>query len=136
MAVNLADLKLAIKDVLGVLITGSLALFAGGVAINLFSIVSMSIMFAAQVSSMPQFGLLVLPFFIILSLLGSTTPRERKSERLQRIPQFSPSTHFVSFAQAILCRGAGLDVVWQDCGVIAALGLARMHFLRLVQIRA
>ena len=37
--------------------------------------------------------------------------------------QFSPSTHFVSFAQAVLYRGAGFDVVWKDCAVIAALGL-------------
>jgi ABC-2 type transport system permease protein len=24
----------------------------------------------------------------------------------------APTTHFVKFAQAILCQGAGLDVVW------------------------
>ena len=38
--------------------------------------------------------------------------------------QISPSTHFVSFAQAMLYRGAGFDMVWKDCAVIAALGLA------------
>src|SRR5208282_2136885 len=67
---------------------------------------------------------------------------ESMPETLQRTMQFSPSTHFVSFAQAVLYRGAGLDVVWQDSGVIAALGLlffgvALMRFRRmLVQIRA
>jgi len=128
--------------VLGVSIAGSLALFAGGVTIYLSSIISLSIMIVTQVSSMSRFALLVLPVFIILTLLGSTTPLESMPETLQRTMQFSPSTHFVSFAQAVLYRGAGLDVVWQDSGVIAALGLlffgvALMRFRRmLVQIRA
>jgi ABC-2 type transport system permease protein len=109
----------------------------------LSSIISLNIiMIAAQVSSILLFALLVLPIFIIRSLLGSTTPLESMPETLQRIMQFSPSTHFVRFAQAILYRGAGLDVVWQDYGVIGALGLlffgvALMHFRRmLVQIQA
>ena len=109
----------------------------------LSSIISLSIiMIAAQVSSMLLFALLVLPVFIIRSLLGSTTPLESMPETLQRIMQFSPSTHFVSFAQAVLYRGAGLDVVWQDYSVTAALGLlffgvSLMRFQRmLVQIQA
>jgi ABC-2 type transport system permease protein len=31
---------------------------------------------------------------------------------LGTLMQASPSTHFVSFAQSILYRGAGIDVVW------------------------
>jgi ABC-2 type transport system permease protein len=32
----------------------------------------------------------------------------------------APTTHFVSLAQAILYRGAGLDVVWpQFCALVA-----------------
>ena len=123
-------------------ITGSLALFAGGVAIYLYSITSLSIMIATQVSSMPWFALLVLPVFIIPSLLGSTTLLESMPETLRRIMQFSPSTHFVSFAQTVLYSAAGFDVVWRDCAVITALGLlffgvALMRFRRmLVQIQA
>ena len=49
--------------------------------------------------------------------------------------QASPSTHFVSFAQAILYRGAGLDVVWPEFLAVAAIGglffgLAIMRFSR------
>jgi len=56
--------------------------------------------------------------------------------------QFSPSAHFVRFAQAVLYRGAGFDVVWRDRAVVTALGLfffgvALMRFRRmLVQIQA
>lgn len=132
------SLILVVEGVLAVPLAGSLALFAGGAAIYLFSITSLSIMIATQVSSMPQFGLLALPAFIILSLLsGSTTPLESMPETVQRVMQFSPSTHFVSFAQAVLYRGAGFDVVWRDCAVIAALGLlffgvALVRFRRMV----
>jgi ABC-2 type transport system permease protein len=87
-----------------------LALFAGGAAVYLFSITSLSIMIATEVSSMPQFGLLALPVFIILGLLsGGMTPLESMPENLQKIMQLSPSTHFVSFAQAVLYRGAGFS---------------------------
>jgi len=125
--VGAAELSLVIvvKGALGVPIAGSLALFAVGAVIYLFSITSLSIMLATEVNSMPQFGLLVLPVFIILSLLsGSTTPLESMPETCQRIMQFAPSTHFVSFAQAVLYRGASFGMVWRDCTVIAALGLA------------
>ena len=36
--------------------------------------------------------------------------------------QASPSTHFVSFAQSILYRGAGLDVVWPQFLATALIG--------------
>ncbi len=45
----------------------------------------------------------------------------------------SPSTHFVSFAQSILYRGAGLDVVWREFLAVTLIGglfflLAIMRF--------
>jgi ABC-2 type transport system permease protein len=36
--------------------------------------------------------------------------------------QASPSTHFVSFAQSILYRGAGIDVVWRQFVIVALIG--------------
>jgi ABC-2 type transport system permease protein len=49
----------------------------------------------------------------------------------------SPSTHFVSIAQAILYRGAGIDVVWPHflnvvfCGALF-LALAVLRFRSVV----
>ncbi len=136
------SLTIVVKFALGVPIAGSVVLFAGGVALYLFSVASLSIMIATRVTSMPQFGLLALPTFIVLYLLsGSTTPLESMPPRLQQIVQFSPSTHFVSFAQAVLFRGAGFNAVWMDCAAIAALGLvffamALMRFRQmLVQVQ-
>jgi len=132
------SLIFVVKGLLSVPIAGSLALFAGGVVVYLFSVTSLGILIATLVGSMPQFGLLALPIFIIISLLsGGTTPMESMPEILQRAMQLSPTTHFVSFAQAVLYRGAGFDVVWQDCSVIAVLGLvffgvALVRFRRMV----
>ena len=41
---------------------------------------------------------------------------------LQIVMQGSPSTHFVSVAQAILYRGAGFDIVWREFAATAAIG--------------
>jgi ABC-2 type transport system permease protein len=67
-------------------------------------------------------------------LSGSNTPLESMPSVLRTIMQASPSTHFVSFAQAILYRGAGFDVVWPQYlavsvigGVFLGLGLMRFR---------
>ena len=41
---------------------------------------------------------------------------------VQTIMLAAPTTHFVKFAQAILYRGAGLDVVWREFLAITAIG--------------
>jgi ABC-2 type transport system permease protein len=66
-------------------------------------------------------------------LSGSNTPLESMPPLLRTIMQASPSTHFVSFAQAILYRGAGFDVVWLKFLTVASigalfLGLALLRF--------
>jgi ABC-2 type transport system permease protein len=38
------------------------------------------------------------------------------------VMEASPSTHFVSFAQSILYRGAGIDVVWPEFVLVALIG--------------
>lgn len=47
-------------------------------------------------------------------LSGSVTPRESMPDMVQNIMLVAPTTHFVKFAQSILYRGAGWDVVWPD----------------------
>ena len=43
-------------------------------------------------------------------------------EVLQTIVQIFPSTHFVSFAQAVLFRDADFGIVWPQCVAMALLG--------------
>jgi ABC-2 type transport system permease protein len=85
---------------------------------------------------MPQLGLLYLLVFLPMNMLsGSNTPLESMPAWLAAIMQASPSTHFVSFAQAILYRGAGFTVVWRQFAIVAVIGgivlwLALLRFRR------
>jgi ABC-2 type transport system permease protein len=113
-----------VQGVLQVPIAGSMPLFTAGVMIYLFSVTSLGIFLATLARSMPQFALLAMPVFIVMNLLsGSNTPFDSMPILVQRIMMFSPSTHFVNFAQAILYRGAGFDVVWKEFAATAAMGL-------------
>jgi len=72
---------------------------------------------------MPQLGLLYMLVFLPMNMLsGSNTPLESMPPWLATAMQASPSTHFVSFAQSILYRGAGLDVVWPQFLAVALIG--------------
>ena len=117
------SLKLVIQGVLQVPISGSITLFVIGTVIYLFSVTALGIFLATLARSMPQFGLLAFPVFIIMILLsGGSTPLESMPSWLQHLMQLSPSTHFVSFAQAILYRGAGFDVVWPQFAAVSGIG--------------
>jgi len=120
---------LVVKGAVGVPIAGSIPLFAAGLGIYLFSVTALGIMLATVVRSMPQFGLLAFPVFIAMSLLsGGQTPLESMPVLLQRIMQFVPSTHFVSFSQAVLFRNATPMMVWPAMAKMLAIGLAYTVF--------
>ncbi|MCY1556347.1 Inner membrane transport permease YhhJ [compost metagenome] len=55
-------------------------------------------------------------------LSGGTTPRESMPVLVQHLMEVAPTTHFVSLAQAILYRGAGLETVWPQMLAIVAIG--------------
>jgi ABC-2 type transport system permease protein len=123
--VAMASLFVVVKGALGVPIAGSIPLFALGLAIYLFSVTALGIMLSTVVRSMPQFGLLAFPVFIVMSLLsGGQTPLESMPVVLQKIMQFVPSTHFVSFSQAVLFRNASFAMVWPDMLKMFAIGAA------------
>jgi ABC-2 type transport system permease protein len=117
------SLTFIVQGLLQVPIAGSKTLFIAGAVIYLFSITSLGILLATMARSMPQFGLLAIPVFVVMNLLsGSTTPQESMPAWLQAIMQASPSTHYVSFSQAVLYRGAWIDIVWPQMLTMAAIG--------------
>ena len=119
----MASLFLVVKLAIGVPIAGSIPLFVAGLCIYLFSVTALGIMLSTLVRSMPQFGLLAFPVFIIMNLLsGGNTPLESMPVFLQKVMQFVPSTHFVSFSQAVLFRNATLSMVWKDMAIMFAIG--------------
>ncbi|HEX2842072.1 ABC transporter permease [Hyphomicrobium sp.] len=136
LAAVLVSLTIVVKIFLGVEINGSLALFALGTAAFLFAMTSFGITLATVARSMPQFGLLAIPFFVVMNMLsGGVTPLEAMPEWLRAVMLTSPSTHYTTFAQAVLLRGAGLDIVWPQLLAIASIGAALFGYA-LLRFRA
>ncbi len=117
------SLYLVVRALLGVPIAGSVPLFLLGVAIYLFFACAIGIFIGTIARSMPQLGLLYLLIYLPMNMLsGSNTPLESMPRWLSTIMEASPSTHFVSFAQSILYRGAGIAVVWPQFLFVAIVG--------------
>jgi ABC-2 type transport system permease protein len=125
LAATALSLYAVVRALLAIDLPGSAPLFLGGRGLYLFSATALGIFLATLARSMPQFGLLSIPVFSVMNLLsGAATPLESMPEWLQTAMQVSPSTHFVKFAQSVLFRDAGLDLVWRHLLPIAVLGLA------------
>lgn len=109
---------------LNVPIIGSIPLFLFGTFLVLFSTTSMGIFMGTITKSMPQFGMMfILVVLPLLMLSGGITPYESMPKILQYIMYLSPTTHFMEVAQAILFRGAGLEIIWLDLVAIFLIGL-------------
>ncbi|MCJ9710295.1 ABC transporter permease, partial [Bordetella hinzii] len=107
------SLTFIVRGALHIPIEGSIALFLTGAALHLFATTSMGIFMATLARSMPQFGMLLVLVLLPLQMLsGGSTPRESMPEFVQDLMLAAPTTHFVELGQAILYRGAGLNVVW------------------------
>lgn len=112
-----------VRGILQVRIGGSVPLFLAGAALHLFAVTSLGILLATLARSMPQFGILVVLVLLPLQMLsGATTPRESIPYLLRELMLAAPTTHFVELSQAILFRGAGMDVVWPRFLSLAAIG--------------
>jgi ABC-2 type transport system permease protein len=119
----LVALVFVVQGALRVPIQGSVALFMLAAALHLFATTSMGIFLATLARSMPQFGMLLVLVLLPLQMLsGGSTPYESMPQLVQNIMQVAPTTHFVSAGQAILYRGAGIDVVWPQLLAILAIG--------------
>ncbi|WER48004.1 ABC transporter permease [Cupriavidus sp. WKF15] len=127
MMAAMLSLVVVVRGALHVPIEGSLLLFMAGVALHLFATTAMGIFLATVARNMPQFGMLMVLVLLPLQMLsGGNTPRESMPQIVQDIMLAAPTTHFVSLGQAILFRGAGLDVVWKP--FLALLGIGTVLF--------
>ncbi|HLZ01049.1 MAG TPA: ABC transporter permease [Bradyrhizobium sp.] len=129
------SLYLVVKMLLEIPIAGSVPLFMFGAVLYLFFATAIGLFLGTIARSMPQLGLLYMLVAVPMNILsGNATPLESMPRWLAIAMQASPSTHFVSFAQAILYRGAGLDVVWPQFLAVAAIA-ALFLFLSLIRFR-
>jgi ABC-2 type transport system permease protein len=117
------SITFVVQAVLKVPVAGSLPLFFAGSALCLFATTSMGIFMATVARNMPQFGMLMMLTIMPLQMLsGGSTPRESMPDLVQNIMLVAPTTHYVQLGQAILFRGAGLDVVWPQFLALSLIG--------------
>jgi len=119
------SLLVVVRLFLQVPIAGSVPLFLGGVVLYLFFATALGLFLGTVARTMAQFALLIILLIIVLQMLsGGSTPVESQPEWLQWMTLVLPSRHFVAFAQAIIYRGAGIDIVWPQFAAVAGIGLA------------
>jgi len=124
----MVSLIFIVQGALHVPIQGSVALFMLVAALHLFATTSMGIFLATLARSMPQFGMLLILVLLPLQMLsGGSTPYENMPRLVQGVMLAAPTTHFVSAGQAILYRGAGIDVVWPQ--LLAIIAIAALLFI-------
>jgi ABC-2 type transport system permease protein len=135
-AAAILSLWFVVHQLLGVPIAGSLVLFVGGALVYQVAVAALGILLATFTGSMGQFGMLGLPVLIALNLLsGGVTPMDSMPGWLQNLMQAMPTPHFVDFSQAVLFRGATLDLVWPQ--LVALGGLTVLYFgVSLARFRA
>ncbi len=114
---------------MGIPIAGSMILFLLGAALYALVVAALGILLGTLSTTMGQFGLLAIPVLMVTQLLsGSSTPMESMPVWLQYVMQtISPTPHFVSFAQAVLFRGADLPIVWRP--LVAMLLIGSVYFV-------
>lgn len=118
-----------VKRILGIPLAGSIPLFLAGTSLILFAATSMGIFMGTIARTMPQFGLIfIMTILPIMILSGTMTPFESMPQALQYLMHLVPTSHFVSFAQAVLYRGAGFDIVWLDMIWILLIGMFFFFF--------
>ncbi len=123
------SLVVIVQAMLHIPVQGSILLFLCGAVLQLFVTASLGIFLATVAGSMPQFGLLLMLVLLPLQVLsGAQTPRESMPELVQNLMLAAPNTHFVILSQAVLFRGAGLDVVWPQLLMLLLIGLALFAF--------
>ena len=123
LAAALVSLTVVIMYGLKVPVNGSIPLFALGVALHLFAVTSLGIFLACIAQNMPQLGMLLILVLMPMQMLsGGSTPQESMPVWVQDVMLAAPTTHFVEFCQAILFRGAGIDVVWKPFAWLLAIG--------------
>ncbi|WP_345969474.1 ABC transporter permease [Sulfurimonas sp. HSL1-6] len=118
------SIEIVVQRILSVPVEGSLTLFLFGSLLMLFSTTSMGIFMGTVARTMPQLGLIIILTILPLQILsGGVTPFESMPQGLQNVMLLMPTSHFVSMAQAVLYRGAGIDIVWPELLAISGIGV-------------
>lgn len=119
----ICSLVFVIEGLLDVPIAGSRGLLLLGTVIYVFAAAAIGIFLGTLARTMAQFALLMMMAVMPMMMLsGGMSPIESQPQWVQYVTWFFPSRHYVSFMQAIVYRGADLDIVWKDFVTVLGLG--------------
>ena len=128
------SLTVVIQGALRVPIEGSIALFLVGTTLHLFATTAMGIFMATVAQHAAVWPAADADHDAAGNALRRHDPRESMPAGVRTLMSLAPTTHFTELSQAILYRGAGLEVVWTSFvalfligAVLFALSLARFR---------
>lgn len=117
------SMLIVVETILDVPISGSRFLLVGGTTIYLFAAAAIGIFLGTIARTMAQFALLMIMVIIPITMLsGDLTPIESQPEIIQPVTWFLPSRHYMSFAQAVIFRGADITIIWPQLLIMIGLG--------------
>ncbi len=123
-AVALVSLWLVVHRGLGVPVNGSVWLVGLGMLVYALSFSSLGILLAINAPSLPQFGLLCIPVYMLVYLLsGATSPVESMPDFMRSAIQISPTTQMVAFTQDVVYRGAAFAEVYPKLIIMLVQGV-------------
>jgi ABC-2 type transport system permease protein len=112
-----------VKGMLNIPIAGSAILLITGTTIYLFAAAAIGIFLGTIARSMAQFALLVMMTIMPMMMLsGGMSPIESQPAIVQPFTWLLPSRHYMAFAQAVVFRSAGIDIIWPELATVAGLG--------------
>jgi len=117
------SMLVVVENILDIPIAGSKLLLVVGTACYLFAAASIGIFLGTVAQTMAQFALLVLMVIVPMVMLsGGLTPIESQPSIVQPITWLLPSRHYMTFSQAVVFRGAGFELIWEELAIIVGLG--------------
>ncbi|WP_028304399.1 ABC transporter permease [Oceanospirillum maris] len=117
------SMQLVVETILDVPISGSRVLLLSGTTLYLLAAAAIGIFLGTIARTMAQFALLMIMVIVPITMLsGGLTPVESQPEIIQPMTWLLPSRHYMSFAQAVVFRGADLSIIWPQLLIITGLG--------------
>ena len=117
------SMTFVVEGVLNVPVAGSKWLLIGGTTVYLFAAAAIGIFLGIVSRTMAQFALLMLLTIMPMMMLsGGMSPIESQPDIIQPVTWLLPSRHYMSFAQAVVFRGADFSIVWPQFVTVAGLG--------------
>jgi ABC-2 type transport system permease protein len=112
-----------VGGVLDIPMAGSKILLLAGTTIYLFAAAAIGIFLGTIARTMAQFALLVMMMIMPMMMLsGGMSPIESQPAVVQPFTWLLPSRHYMAFAQAVVFRGAGVNIIWPEFVTVAGLG--------------